>query len=745
MERELTMQAHPRNIGLVGATGVGVGAIVGGGILVLAGVAYATTGPGALLAFALNGVVALITAASFAEMACAFPESGGAYTFAKKVLSVRAAFGVGWILWSAYIVAGVLYALGFASYGAVMLRDLWEGFGGNPPPWIVERPVVLLFAAVATVYFALTLIRKATGGGQWATVGKLVVFFVIIVAGGVALVRQPMRTTAEALTPFLSSGGTGLLAAMGFTFIALQGFDLIAAIAGEVKDPGRTIPKAMFLSLGAALAVYLPLLFMVATVGVAPGESIRDVAASQPETVMAVTVGRFMGSTGYWLVVVAAVLSTLSALHANILAASRVALTMARDRTLPSVIGVRHPTRGTPAIAIYASALTLVAILFAVPDLAAAGAAASLIFLISFALAQVTAMLARWRAGTSGEGFRTPFFPLLPLAGTLACSALAIYQAVVTPAAAAIAVIWLGLGVILYFSLFATRAETADASAEAFDPALARLRGRSPLVLLPIANPAHAASMVAVANALAPRAIGRVLLLTIVPLPEEATESELALKLGYAQDVIKEALTTSFAAGRAPDTLITSASAAWTEIGRVARLHRCESLLLGLGPLSQAPDERQLEMLVRQVDSDVALMRAPVGWRLENARRVLVPVGGRGVQHGLRARLLGSICRGAAREITFVRVLGSKATDAEIASIQKQVERMARDKVPGNARGLVIRGDDVAEAVLAEAANHDLVILGLPRQGPRSKLLGGVARRIALEGPSATILLSRRR
>ncbi|PLX82256.1 MAG: hypothetical protein C0617_14085 [Desulfuromonas sp.] len=78
-----------RTIGLMGATGVGIGAIVGGGILALAGVAFATAGPAAIVAFALNGVIALLTALSFAEMAKAFPESGGTYTFAKKVLSVR--------------------------------------------------------------------------------------------------------------------------------------------------------------------------------------------------------------------------------------------------------------------------------------------------------------------------------------------------------------------------------------------------------------------------------------------------------------------------------------------------------------------------------------------------------------------------------------------------------------------------------------------------------------------------------
>ena len=92
-----------RNIGLLEATGVGVGAIVGGGILALAGVAFATTGPAAMVAFGLNGVIALLTALSFAEMASKFPESGGTYTFSKKVLSVEAAFVVGWVVWFASI------------------------------------------------------------------------------------------------------------------------------------------------------------------------------------------------------------------------------------------------------------------------------------------------------------------------------------------------------------------------------------------------------------------------------------------------------------------------------------------------------------------------------------------------------------------------------------------------------------------------------------------------------------------
>ncbi|MGE0329007.1 MAG: APC family permease, partial [Polyangiaceae bacterium] len=301
-----------RSIGLLGATAVGIGAIVGGGILVLAGVAFRATGPAAMLAFALNGVIAVITAMSFAEMSTAFPESGGAYTFAKKVLNVRAAFAVGWVLWFAYIVAGVLYALGFASYAVVLLQHLW-GLFGKPPEWIAGRSTSVALALGPTILYTLSLIRKSGGGGDFATWGKVVVFTILILAGCWALGTSPQGTIKHGMTPFLTGGFSGLLQALGFTLIALQGFDLIAAIAGEVKSPSRVIPRAMLISLGVGLAIYIPLLFLAATVGADPGSDIVAMSKANPETVMANAARNFMGVTGYWLVIIAAVLSTLSA------------------------------------------------------------------------------------------------------------------------------------------------------------------------------------------------------------------------------------------------------------------------------------------------------------------------------------------------------------------------------------------------------------------------------------------------
>jgi len=739
------MPGARRTIGLLGATGVGVGAIVGGGILVLAGAAFAETGPAAIIAFAINGVIAILTALSFAEMSAAFPESGGAYTFAKKVLSVRAAFGVGWVLWFAYIVAGVLYALGFAEYALLMLAELWRLAAGHAPALLGTHRTAVLLAIVATAGYTLSLIRKTSGGGQWATVGKVVVFIFLIAAGFWVMAGRSGSSIERNLTPFFPHGAGGLLKAMGFTFIALQGFDLVAAIAGEVKQPARNIPRAMLLSLGAALAVYLPLLFIVATVGTHGSVSITAMSEQNPGTLMAEAVRNYLGPVGYWLVVIAAVLSTLSALEANLLAASRVALTMAKDRTLPRVMSQSHATRHTPVMAIYASALALVGILLMVPDVAAAGAAASLIFLVSFALAHWTSILARRRAGDAPSPFRTPWFPAVPVVGGVACAAMAIFQAFAVPAAGAIGGIWLGLGVILYYALFASRAEAVDAFTQARDPDLVRLRGRSPLVLVPVANPRSAPAMVAVAGALAPPAVGRLLLLSVMPRPENVKKSQPPPRLVEAQQALSEALTASLASGHSPEALMTIAPAPWAEISRVARSHRCESLLVGLSKMD-ADDEnggKHLEGLLNDVDCDVAVLRAPPGWRLEQTTRILVPVGGRSAHHELRARLIGSLARSKSTKVTFLGVLPTTAAEDEQEETRRHLMRLAEDEARGKPVTQVVLADDIVGAIVEQARKSDLVILGLQRVG-RRRLFGDVALRIASESSSATIMISRR-
>lgn len=730
-----------RTLGLLGATGIGVGAIVGGGVIVLAGVAFRAAGPAALAAFALNGVIAALTALSFAELGTAFPESGGAYVFAKKILSVRAAFAVGWVLWFAYIVGAVLYALGFAEYGTALLADALRAAGLASPAWLGGRRAALIAAVGASSAYALALAQKPTGGGQWATIGKLVVFAVLLAGGLWALGVRRGEPIVTDLQPFMPHGLSGVLTAMGATFIAVQGFELVSGVGGEVRAPRRNIPRATLLSLGLGLLVYLPLLFFVATVGTPTGTHVMALAERHGDTLTAAAVREYMGAFGYLLVMVAAVLSTLSALQACLLAASRVAFSMATDRTLPHLLAEQHKVHRTPVMALFATLLAVVSILFMVPDLAAAGAAAGLIFLVSFALAHWTAYLARKRGGPS-EAFRAPLFPLVPVVGGVSCVALAAFQAVTVPAAGGVSAVWLGLGVLLYVAAFSTRAQVVDARAEARDPGLLRLRGRSPMVLVPVANPESAAGLVEVASALAPPQVGRVLLLSVMKpsAPSDAPPPGLL----RAQGVLTDAVTRALGRGHRPEALLTIAESPWDEIERVARWRQCEGILLGLTRLDESSTLHELERLLGQVDCDVAVLNAPPGFDLAEVERVLVPTGGGGRQHELRARLLGTLHRNTRRPIEYLRVLPTESTAAQIRDAERTLGRVAQDEAGARHTVSVLSSADPVQAVLGAAAGADLVVLGLPRVGGKA-LFGQFAVDVARRAPCATIMLSQGR
>src|SRR5690606_22181985 len=147
-----------------------------------------------------------------------------------------------------------------------------------------------------------------------------------------------------------------------------------------------------------------------------------------------------------------------SALQANLFAASRISLSMAKDRTLNHHLSNINERCGTPVTSIGVTCGIVAILVVILPDLAAAGAASSLIFLITFALAHLIMILMRNRGYKESKTFRAPFFPFLPILGMISCLGLAIFQAIVVPAAGIIAVIWLFIGAVLFVSFFIKRA-----------------------------------------------------------------------------------------------------------------------------------------------------------------------------------------------------------------------------------------------------------------------------------------------
>ena len=656
----------------------------------------------------------MLTALSFAEMASRFPESGGSYTFSKKVLSVEAAFAVGWVAWFASIVAAALYATGFAYFSIILVSDLLGSAGVDLPVWVKHPRFVNSVAIATTVFVGLLIARKPGGGGQWINVSKVLVFGTLIIGGFWVVQGTPLSQTSDAMTPFFARGASGLLQAMGYTFIALQGFDLIAAVGGEVREPARTLPRAMILSLVIALAIYLPFLFVVASVGVPAGGSIMDAAKSNPEGVVAAAALTFLGPFGFWLVIVAAVLSMFSALQANVFAASKIAQTMARDRTLPAKMCAVSTRFGTPVIAIAATVLLAVVALVVLPNVGTAGAASSLVFLLTFAIAHAISILIRLRTRNSPPPFRTWFFPLVPGLGGLACLGLAVFQGIAVPAAGLIALVWLGLGGVLFINLFARQAYFSDSFRTAVDPELVTLRGQTPLVLVPIANPDNVDAMITIASALVPDRVGRVLALGVVVTPPGWSPDEDPTPIARTQAVFDALIRFSAETGIRIETLGSMAQEPMQEITRVARLHRCETVLLGLNTITSDSANKQLESLIGRLDANVVVLRSPRKWMLNDGGSILIPIGGRGGHEVLIMRLLGSLMRESNRRAVFFQVLPANSSRSDFQKAENELRHLV-ENIGDQSQLEVVLSDEPLLEICTRADTCDLLVLGVQR------------------------------
>ncbi|MEF8782660.1 MAG: amino acid permease, partial [Haloarculaceae archaeon] len=167
-------------LGLLDATMIGMGAMIGAGIFVLTGLAAEIAGPAAIFVFALNGVVTAFTGLSYAELAASIPKSGGGYAFVREIFDDLSSFIMGWMLWFAYMIAGALYALGFAPN----FLELLHVYGVVPPPDEVGAVALPVVDAAVPLAFLLAFVAVlglvALNAVSTAASGSVETIFTII-------------------------------------------------------------------------------------------------------------------------------------------------------------------------------------------------------------------------------------------------------------------------------------------------------------------------------------------------------------------------------------------------------------------------------------------------------------------------------------------------------------------------------------------------------------------------------------
>jgi amino acid transporter/nucleotide-binding universal stress UspA family protein len=447
-------------------TMIGVGAMIGAGIFVLTGIAAGTAGPGLMLAFALNGIVTIFTAMVYAELGSAIPESGGGYLWIKEAFGGGQGFLAGWMSWFSHAVAGALYALGFGSYFALLLKDL-----GVPLHLLgVSHGLIEKGLAVLVVLIFLYINFRGTSetgtAGNIITLGKLAIIGLFIAFGLWAMMHR--SEPAAPFRPFFPRGLGSVFVAMGFTFIAFEGYEIIVQAGEEVRNPRRSIPRAVFWSLIIVVPIYV-------LVGLS---SLGAIESSGPtwqflgefkELGLVKAAAQFM-PFGSFILLFGGLLSTLSALNATTFSSTRVSFAMGRDKALPGAFGKIHSKTRTPYVALAGSGVIILAMVVAIP-IEEVATAADVMFLLLFTQVNVAVLKIRREFGDRLKyGYLLPFYPWVPIIGVVLQAFLAVYLYRFSPRAWFLAIGWIVVGTGVFFAYARQRLQKAE------EPRIARAR-----------------------------------------------------------------------------------------------------------------------------------------------------------------------------------------------------------------------------------------------------------------------------
>ena len=396
---------------------LGIGGTVGGGIYVLIGAAAGDAGPAALVAFGIAFLAALMIALPYAELACRYPLAGGGYAFARAVFGPHVGFLMGWGFWGAYLFISGYVTLGFGGY--------FHSVTGMPP----------ILAAVGLVGVCLGI--NLLGVRVTGVVQALVIGIALLGLLGFGFWGLP-SVDIDHLEPFAPHGLSGVLVASLLAFLAFGGFDMVAAAGEEIAKPERNLPRAILITLGAVLGLYLLVTFVA--VGVLPSTSLGSSTAP-----LADAAESFGGGAARSLVLAAALLTTAATANAVLVVTSRISFAMARDEVMPRALALVSARSGAPWVALTTSAalLAAVALTGSVSFVASVG---GFIYVCHFVV-PLLALVALRRRGIGGSAFTTPArWLVLPMA-LFACAVLLVASGV---RGAAAGVGWLAIGTAGY-------------------------------------------------------------------------------------------------------------------------------------------------------------------------------------------------------------------------------------------------------------------------------------------------------
>ncbi|WP_267639685.1 amino acid permease [Haloarchaeobius amylolyticus] len=765
-----------RDMSLFDVTFIGVGAMIGAGVFALTGFAAGIAGPALTLAFFLNGLVAMFTAVSYAELGAAFPEAGGGYLWVKEALVDPNGFFAGWMSWFAHAVACSLYAV---TFGVFLTEFVVLGTGLESDfvlfGFLTRLLAEKVLAALMVALFAYINYRGAeeTGkAGVVVTAIKIVILALFVGFGILATLQTPNWPQKFVASPRFAPGGLfGILGAMGFTYIAFEGYEIIVQSGEEVVDPGENIPKAVFYSMVIVVPIYVLVAF-AAIGGITPTEELVARAGGVSGDPASVPTWELLGGLGELgiieaaaqfvpygapLLLIAGLAATMSALNATIYSSSRVSFAMGRDRSLPPLLDTIHPEKRTPHLAIFLSAVLIVLMAVTLP-IESVAASADIMFILLFVQVNWTVVKMRATHPDLPRTFEIPYMPWPPLIGIalqLLLTPVLIYElgleaiGIGTRNEGLIALgattVWMLLGLALYYGysrqkeLEKFEEETPTVVAEetpAFD--------HEETILVPIANPASVDQLVRTALDVARERDASVVVTNVVSVPQQTPLSEGRAFVDQQRAVLDAAIdfAEEYDAEVPVSGVIRIGHSVSTAILNTVEQRDADLVLLGWRGRGRRRDYilgSNVDEVVKRARCDVLVQRIGQPTAVDS---ILLPTAG-GPHAGLSVEVASAIARRTGASITALTV----AVDGEEGTGRRRAEAVLSETadrvedVPVETE--LVTADSVTDAIVEASADHDLVVIGATREGLFQQLVFGAIPEEVGRRADATVIMAK--
>jgi amino acid transporter len=680
-----------QSLGLFEALAIGIGTMIGAGIFVLPGFILAEVGPAAILSFLLGGVIALLNAMAAAEVATGMPKSGGGYYFISRALGPLWGAILGWGSWFGLIFASAFYMVGFGEYVHS----------------VVGLPVVVYALGMTVILTILNLVgSRAAGQFQNLTVAVLVAVLLLFLGRG-SIGAHPGFLSESVFMPF---GMGAIFAGTATLFVTFAGFGEIASMAEEIRNPGKNLPVALLGSVISVTILYVGIIFLCLL--------LRPWAGLTGPTLVADLAEDLMGPLGRAAMLLGAVLASVSSANASIMSASRISFAMGRDSLVWEWLNEVHPRFRVPHRAVIVTGgLTFLVIM--VGDIEILAEAAGLLHLLLYGLMSLACIILRGaRPAAYRPVFRTPFFPLVPLVGALACFGVIFFMEPVS--------LLLGLGICAFalghYFLWGKRRTELKGEWPYFlrrgvlEPSLKQVEkwgakpDEIPTAIVAVAYPERERARLRLAGALMGPTRGNVLVVSIFRLLERLDDlsvksyydsiEERNQSLDAVTDLVREA-------GATVRSHVLVSATAFRGLVTAVETTRASLLLSGWpGHGPKAGEEALATSLDRHLRAHIVLFRedGPVP-----AQRIMVFMDPG--PHGDLALLVGSRLAAAWGADLTVATRVPEDADEE-ARLQAEASLEADVGISVRAKVRVIPAASQLEAVASVSNQHDLIVLG---------------------------------